>query len=179
MYAMDHDDRLPRGGSGNAYWIDLSFRDTMNLKYSIKREQFYCPSNPGWNRDDFWKWPNTQEAVMGYFYFAGDPNLEKNPALLRSVTKRPVFAQRLSDDPNYKVLFADLNRKLDGSWGRPGDPNPLMRGVNHFNRKGDQPEGANHGFLDGHTQWIPGRKFSRFPKMTDGGSHVFFYGEED
>jgi prepilin-type N-terminal cleavage/methylation domain-containing protein len=178
LYALDNSDRLPDGGSGNAYWISRAFREIMNKNYSVKRDQFYCPSNPGWNRDDFWSWPSSQDSVMGYFYFGGGTNLESNPALLRSVTKRPVFAQRLSDEPNFKVLFADLNRKLNGSWARPGDPDPLMRGVNHFNRKGNEPEGANHGFLDGHSEWVPGRKFTRFPKITEGGSHMFFYGDE-
>ena len=178
LYAMDSDDRLPRAGLGNAYWIELGFRDTMNQKYAVKRDQFYCPSNHGWNRDDFWKWPNTQEAVMGYFYFGNNTNIESNPALLRSVTKRPVFAHRLSDEPNFKVVFADLNRKLNGSWNRPGDPDPLMRGVNHFDRKGNQPEGGNHGFLDGHSEWVPGLKFARFPKIVEGGSQMYFYGDE-
>ena len=35
-----------------------------------------------------------------------------------------------------------------------------MRGVNHFDRKGNQPEGANHGFLDGHSEWVPGEKYA-------------------
>ena len=178
MYAMDENDKLPSGGSQNAYWITLGFRDLMHEKYSIKREQFYCPSNFGWNRDDFWKWPSSNEAVMGYFYFGGDTNLNNNPALLRTATKKPVFAQRITDDPNFKVLFADLNRKLEGSWGRPGDPNPLTRGVNHFNRKGDQPEGANHGYLDGHVAWVDGKKFTRFPKMTYGSGQIFFHGDD-
>jgi prepilin-type N-terminal cleavage/methylation domain-containing protein len=178
LYATDNEERFPRGGSANAYWIDLSFRDTVHSNYGVSRVQFYCPSNPDWNRDDFWKWPSSNESVMGYFYLAGDPNLENNPALIRGVQKRPVLAQKTTDDPHYKVIFADLNRKLNDSWGRPGDANPLMRGVNHYNRAGDNPEGGNHGFLDGHVAWIPGREFIRFPKIVQGSRADFFYGGE-
>jgi hypothetical protein len=74
-------------------------------------------------------------------------------------------------------LFSDLNRKLEGSWLRPGDPDPLTRGVNHFNRAGNAPEGGNHGFTDGHVVWTRGPLFSKFPKLTYGSGEIFFHGE--
>ena len=101
---------------------------------------------------------------MGYFYFAGEKRYAYNLSLFRGAVS-PVFAVKTTDEPHYKVIWADLNRKLSGSWGRPGDPNPLMRGVNHYNALGDAPDGSNEGFLDGHVEWIKGRTFSRFPKM--------------
>lgn len=176
LHAGDHEERFPRGGSVNAYWIDLTFRDTIHLHYGISRVQFYCPSNQTWNRDDFWEWPSSNESVMGYFYLAGDTNIANNPALIRGIPTRPVLAQRTTDNPHYKVIFADLNRKLNDSWGRPGDPNPLMRGVNQFDRRGNSPEGGNHGFLDGHVAWIPAREFTRFPKIVEGSRADYFYG---
>ncbi len=175
LYGNDHEDRLPMGGAANAYWISLDFRDTMHFRFGVPRNSFYCPSNPGWNRDDFWKWPNVNEAVMGYFYFGGDPTLENNPTLQRGITKRPIFAKKLSDTPHYKVLFADMNRKLDNSWGRPGDPNPLVRGVNHYNQGGQQPAGSNQGYLDGHVEWHRAEGFIQFPKMTHGGVQIYFH----
>ena len=45
------------------------------------------------------------------------------------------------------------------------DPNPLMRGVNHYNDRGDEPEGSNEGFYDGHVEWIKGVTFINKPKM--------------
>lgn len=174
MYADEHEDRFPRAGQTPPYWVDIRFRDLMNQNYSIQRVQFYCPSNSKWNRDDFWKYPGTEAAVMGYFYFAGEPDYNKDPVLLRAATKQPVFAQKTSDQPFYSILMADLNRKLDGSWKRPGDPDPLVRGVNHFNRAGDQPAGGNHGFLDGHVEWVQAATFTRFPKMIQGQSQIFF-----
>jgi hypothetical protein len=75
------------------------------------------------------------------------------------------------------VLWGDINRKYQNSWFRPGDPNPLTRGVNHFNRSGNAPAGANEGFLDGHVEWANGRKFLREPRMRFGSDLLlYFYG---
>ena len=164
MYAGDNEEQFPAGGSQNPYWNSVWFRDTMTNQYHISRPMFYCPSNRSWNRDDFWTWPGGRDSVMGYFYFAGEKRYANNLSLFRGAVS-PVFAVKTTDEPHYKVIWADLNRKLSGSWGRPGDPNPLMRGVNHYNDLGDAPDGSNEGFLDGHVEWIKGRTFSRFPKM--------------
>ena len=53
-----------------------------------------------------------------------------------------------------------------------------MRGVNHFNRQDDEPEGSNEGYLDGHVEWVTAQKFIRKPKVMIG-SHHFFYGGVD
>ena len=71
MYADESEGFLPQasrpGGNANAYWVDQKrFRDLFNLTYSIPRDQFYCPSNPKWNRDDFWDWQGGGvDTVMG------------------------------------------------------------------------------------------------------------------
>lgn len=177
IYSDDYGRKFPRaGGNGTPYWIDQSFRDLFHTNYRISRVQFYCPSNPGWNRDDFWSWPGSKESVMGYLYFAGDPSYDTNSALSRTLTRRPAFAQKNTDNPFYTVLFADLVRKLDNSWLRPGDNDPLVRGVNHFNQNGREPDGANEGFLDGRASWVKGAKFTRFPKLSFGSTQVYFYG---
>ncbi len=176
LYADDHDDRFPRAGQNPPYWIDIRFRDLMRTNYGITRPQFYCPSNRTWNKDNFWDWPGGEAAVMGYYYFAGEPDYNTDPVLLRGAEFQPVFAQKTIDQPFYQVLFSDLNRKLDGDWGRPGDPDHLTRGVNHFNPSGRAPDGANHGFLDGHVEWVKAHRFIRFPKMIQGSTHVFFQG---
>lgn len=176
MYSDDYRQFPRAGGNGTPYWVDRWFRDLFHTNYRIARVQFYCPNNPAWNRDDFWTWPGGAEAVMGYLYFAGEPDYESNPALARSPLKKPVFAQKSTDRPAYSLLIADLVRKLDGSWMRPGDTDPLVRGVNHFNQSGRSPEGANEGFLDGHVSWVKAEKFTRFPKLRFGSTEVFFYG---
>ena len=48
--------------------------------------------------------------------------------------------------------------------GPTGRSNPLMRGVNHYNDRGDEPEGSNEGFFDGHVEWVKGVTFIK-PKM--------------
>ena len=73
-------------------------------------------------------------------------------------------------------LVPSLARKLDGSWGRPGDPVPGMIGVNHFTPSGKEPEGANEGFLDGHVSWVRAALFVRYPKMDFDNVKIFFYG---
>ena len=64
---------------------------------------------------------------MGYFYFAGEKRYSNNISMFQEVVRTPVFALKATDTPHYEVIWADLNRKYQGSWGRPGDPNPLMR----------------------------------------------------
>jgi len=175
MYATDHEGRFPRAASGlPPYYGTHHFRDTFNKDYSIPRQQFYCPSNPGWNRDDFWHNHQPGIMVMSYLYFAGNPEHNENPAIVRTLTKKPAFAQKDSDDPQYKILWADLNRKW-GTWGR-NDNNPLTRGVNHTVKKGDEPEGGHHGYLDGHVVWVPGIKFIKYPKMIySPDPQIYFY----
>jgi prepilin-type processing-associated H-X9-DG protein len=182
LYADDNAYRYPKaGGNGTPYWVDLQFRNTFNTNYRISRVQFYCPSNPSWNRDDFWSWPGNQYAVMGYLYFGGEPSYENNAGLARvnPPLPKPIFALKNTDRPAYTLLIVDLVRKLEGSWLRPGDSDPLVRGVNHFTPNGRMPEGANQGFLDGHVAWIKAKDpWIRYPKLTFGSTEVFFYGSD-
>jgi hypothetical protein len=116
---------------------------------------------------------------MGYCYFAGEPNYNEDPVLNRTADRQPIFAQKSTDAPFHTALYVDLNRKLDGSWGRPGDADPLMRGVNHFNPTGKEPDGGNHGFLDGHVEWVNANRFVRFPKMIQGSTQIYFLGKPE
>jgi prepilin-type N-terminal cleavage/methylation domain-containing protein/prepilin-type processing-associated H-X9-DG protein len=185
MYADDGENFLPRasrpGGNVNGYWIDQQrFRNLFTTTYSLPRQQFYGPANPSWNRDDFWAWQGgTADTVMGYHYFGGETNFFSNPGLIRVVPSgRSAFAVKTSDTPFYTVLFADLVRRLNGSWGRPGDPDPSVRGANHY--EGSAPSGANQGFLDGHAQWVVARDpWIRYPKLTFGSAQIFMEGGDE
>ncbi len=185
MYADENLFRLPQatrpGRQANAYWVDQkNFRDVFNKRYGISREQFYCPANSSWNKDDFWDWQlGGVDTVMGYHYFTGEQSLFTNPGLVRVVpVDRQAFALRSTDRPYYTVLFADLVRKLDGSWGRPGDSDPNVRGANHYEK--GVPSGANQGFLDGHGQWVKAKDpWIRFPKLTFGSAQVFMDGGDE
>ncbi len=179
MYADDQEDRYPTAGGGNLpYHIDITFRNTMVTNYGLIRKQFYCPSNQGWNNDDLWDFSGTV-SVMGYFYWGGEPSYDENPAVLRAQPTKPVFARKTTDNPFYKMLFTDLNRKWNGEFGRRDRVlTPIgyltERGVNHFNRNGNAPEGSNHGFMDGHVEWVKGSTFLRFPKMVISNGEFYF-----
>lgn len=175
LYADDNQDRFARDGDLDLHWVKLPFRDMLNLEYKIKREQFYCPSNPTWNRDDFWKWPSENSAVIGYVYFVGETNYEQTVYHSVPIPTRPIFAQKTSDRPYYPIVWSDINRKLENSWYRPGDPKGLTRGVNHFDRAGANPEGSNEGYMDGHVSWVQGRKFIQRPKMLINGNALTIY----
>jgi prepilin-type N-terminal cleavage/methylation domain-containing protein len=181
MYADDNDQRLPYDGHADPHWIRKEFRDVLHKKYSVQRSQFYCPSNPLWNRDDFWQWPGTDETVTGYIYYVGNTNYNNNLGLYpRRPPIQPVFAIKLSDTPYFPVIWTDINRKFNDSWFRPGDPNPLVRGVNHFDTRGKAPAGSNEGYMDGHVEWVKGIKFVKRPKMNFVGLELFFYaGQEE
>jgi hypothetical protein len=81
--------------------------------------------------------------VLGYLYYAGNEefnrlrDLHPDPAVF---THQPVFAQRSTQHPHYRMLFTDLTRQVNKSRGRPGDPDPILSGVNHFNPAGNAPE---------------------------------------
>lgn len=183
MYADDNANALPQahpGGGANGYWVNQTkFRDVFNQTYSIPRAEFYCPANPGWNRDEFWNWSNAgQDTVMGYSYFAGEPSFTNNAAVHRQVPPNrwaTAFPMETTDIPYYPVLFADLARKIYSSWGQPGETN---RGFNHY--VSNQPLGANEGYLDGHAAWVKAKDpWIRYPKLFFGSTEIFVHGGEE
>lgn len=177
LYADDHEGRFMRDGHRDPHWVGIPFRNMVHSNYAVPRSQFYCPSNRPWNRDDFWKWPTEPTAVLGYVYYVGDPEWNDTRAYHPvAITNQPIFALRNTDTPHYNILWSDINRKLSGSWYRPGDVNPLVRGVNHINATARQPAGSNEGYLDGHAEWVNANRFVARPKLDFGGLQLFFYG---
>lgn len=168
IYAGDNQETLPRAGDTlrPPYYIAHLFRDLFHTNFAIKREQFYCPSNPTWNRDDFWHNHLPGVAVMGYVYVGGESRFEGNAPESRLVKHRPFFALKTTDDAYYRILWVDMNRRW-GTWGRQ-DSNASSRGVNHTDRAGNKPDGGNHGYLDGSVRWVQGRKFNEKPKLNFG-----------
>ena len=182
MYSDDHEGWFQADGNINPHWYSVTFRDTYHRQYGVPRSSFYCPSNKNWGRDDFWDWPDGRSTVLGYVYWAGNEDYNKVLSNYpdQSIFDGPqIFAMKNTDNPHYKVLWTDINRKLNGDWKRPGDPDPLMRGVNHFNRQGLAPEGSNEGYMDGHVEWANANKFVNRQKITIGGSQHHFYGGAD
>jgi prepilin-type N-terminal cleavage/methylation domain-containing protein len=54
LYADDKGGVFPEDGEQDPHWIGPDFRNTIPNAYRVQRNQFYCPFNPGWNRDSFW-----------------------------------------------------------------------------------------------------------------------------
>ncbi|HOA62534.1 MAG TPA: prepilin-type N-terminal cleavage/methylation domain-containing protein [Verrucomicrobiota bacterium] len=176
MYADDNQGKFMPDGDDDPHWVKRPFRDMLQTNYAITRTQFYCPSNRLWNRDDFWNWPDNVSVVVGYVYYVAEPSYNTTKSYYPTpITQQPIFAQNNTDVPYYPLLWSDMNRKYNDSWMRPGDPNPLVRGVNHFDHRAKQPAGSNEGYLDGHVEWAPGIKFVRRHKMDLGGLKLYFH----
>jgi len=185
--SMDADDNEGRfqkatrtGGTIAPYWVDQkNFRDRMMKDFGISRATFYCPSNPKWNRDDFWDWGGGGlDTVVGYFFYAGETNY------FTSTILRFVPASQLSEampltttgSPYYTVLVSELVRKIPPgpTWGRPGDSDPNLHGANHYEK--GAPAGGNQMFLDGHAEWARGSiEWLARPKMKVGTTEIYFH----
>jgi len=188
MAADDNDNTYPNDGNGEPHQIQAAFRDSLVKDYKVPRETFYCPSNIEWNKADnsFWLYNGGASTVTGYFYMAGMPAYNDatqigtyypaNGALPGGDNLRahlPIFAIKSTDRPYYALLWTDINRKWQGTWGRQGDF-PTIRGVNHFEK--NQPVGANEGYTDGHAEWVKGSKFNKTARMTSAaGTEIYFY----
>ena len=196
MYADDNAGTFANDGREEPYYIGAGFREMTVQNYKVRREMFYCPSNPTWNKADntFWYYSsgsNTNEpSVIGLFYFLGYPDYNdtakiglyypNNGVLSGGDNLRahpPIFAIKSTDRPYYNLAWTDINRKYVGSWLRSNDPvNPDTRGANHFDKAA--PVGSNEGYTDGHVEWVKFAKFSNGPRMQYNSLDIYFYGNQ-
>ncbi|HWH68512.1 MAG TPA: prepilin-type N-terminal cleavage/methylation domain-containing protein [Candidatus Sulfotelmatobacter sp.] len=183
MYAEDRGGAFPDDGDQSPYRIGSDFRYAITNSYRVQRNQFYCPANTDWNKDTFWYFESgtdpRQPSVVGYTYFPGRNEFNQSPTFYPNATdfwdQRPVYAVKTTDRPYYALMWTDLNRKWQNSWGRAGDPNPNTRGVNHYNPAGDGPDGSNEGYIDGHVEWAKGARYNKTPKMKYEDLQIFFF----
>ena len=169
--AVDHNNWLPNMGTGavderdggerRPYYISRFWRDHLMDHYGFERETFYSPTNPRWNRDEFWNFSGSR-AVISYFYFGNRPNLD-NPSVLSQIqaadpsARTPLFPRRLDDQAYMPYLVTDLNRQWpsgSGTFVTPGDENRW--GANHLYVASDEIEGSHVGRLDGSVGWVWG-----------------------
>ena len=189
--ANDNQEKFANDGQDAPYYIGAAFRENMISTYTIKRESFYCPSNPDWNKADntFWYFnsgSNTNDpSVIGYNYYCGwqpyndvanvgtyYPNNGVLPGGDNMRAHLPAFAMKTTDRPYYKIIWTDLCRRYNGDWMRGSDFN--ARGVNHIQK--NIPAGENESYIDGHAEWANWSKYSSGPKMDWNGLEIFFYG---
>lgn len=189
MYAEDNKDRVPDASDNSQpHWITDTFRKSICGDYKIQRNQFYCPSNPTWNVDQLWgasgdKYDFNGNSAIGYMYFGGtNYTLSNSKISFLGVPAgtSPVFALKLTDKPFFDVLWCDIDRKFGGVWGKPdASYPPTTRAVNHISSKsGMAPIGANHGFLDGHSEWVKTGPWTQYPRMSYGTSLGFFFSND-
>jgi prepilin-type N-terminal cleavage/methylation domain-containing protein len=171
MYADDYQNRYATNSRVEPYYISKSFRDNTINTYKIKRENFYCPSNQKWNRDDLWNF-DAVSAVVGYFLWTGRDGLSNTKSYFTDpLATTPILALKTTDRPYYTLLWSDMIRRWQGSWFNGTDP-----GVNHFDK--NQPIGSMEGYTDGHVEWVKFAKMGGInnPKIRSGQLEMFFYG---
>ena len=171
-YAAENRGWLPALHSPNVcwpYWFDsnsngFDWRNRMLSDLGDTRDLFYCPSNPAWNINTYWNFPDglltDTVSVWGYSYYprpVQDVFVWANPPTASSPMKlsnQPWTASQLTDSPYYDVIWSDNCRSDNGQFGS-------AEGANHV--FGNEPTpavmpngngGTNVGYLDGHVEWI-------------------------
>ena len=147
------------------YWVQTYWRDYMAVKYGMQREFFYSPSNPVWNRNDFYWYdtgnPATAHAmVTGYYYFGStvvsSSGFRSSLKVAPPATFKTIFPRRIGAESFSNLLWADLNRQLGshiGTWLTPGDARRW--GSNHWYGNPDQSVAGSHrAFVDQHVEWV-------------------------
>jgi len=182
MLADDNNNKFVYDGVPRPHWVTDQFRDELVNGYGLKRDQFYCPSNPDWNTDAFWS--NTVDSVYGpsvvtaYFHWVGDSYFSTDLSLYPAPKPTtPVFAMKSTDQAYYPIMWTDINRKVSGSWGSAG--NASLRGVNHYNQRGSGPEGSNEGYVDGHVEWVNASKYANKRRMIRASDEYYFWAGRD
>ena len=157
--------------NGQVHWYSIAQREALLGNYGVVREMCYCPANTsGWNGDQNWnRKPNSSQpepvnSVWGYVYLVNDNDWADNYTAVAAdpnISTRDLFAKRLVDEPEIKIMFTDVNRKWKGTWGQ---------GANHT--KGSKPYGANTGYLDGHVEW---KVFNDMQLQLEGRNIEFYW----
>lgn len=194
-YAAEADGRLPDLANSRSlylgqslafpYWINDNRRDWLLSTYGMGRESLYCPSNDGWNTDQFWNedglstFTGPTAAVMGYAWYAN--NAYTNDADKLTVnwapapTQYPVCPNRVTDRSLFDVIATDLTRSKNDVFGN---------GANHLTGTGIEPApatipvgygGTNVGRLDGSVAWNTQNEMLRRWWRTSSGTYRFFW----
>jgi len=129
------------------YWADL-----FESEYGVSQENWYSPSNPNWSYDMFYKYNNGIHMVMGRSFF-GAPSMQStfNARVLDHLKGSPTFASKNFESPKQKVLWTDINRKLNGTdYFVNNVPGGVKNGANHlYDLNSNWPELSHNGMIDG------------------------------
>jgi len=147
-------DRIYREGSS----VGSSIRETLQ-SYGLARNNFYCPSCPGYNTDNNWEMTGYLTS-MGYSLFTNMAETALGP------TFHP--PTKMSRSNSQWVLMADLvfdSSTLPDFWFS-----------NHSMTHSTQPIGSNILHVGGDVKWLSWEKQSHQYYVTNTG-HWRFYGE--
>jgi type II secretory pathway pseudopilin PulG len=159
--------------SSSPYWAKGNWRTTLTQEYHLNRDTFYSPSNDKWNSDSFYYYAEGSFMVMGRMYFGSPSNKNhyhnRTPAANRGT---PTFASHVNDVPSQKVLWTDLNRKWQGFFVNPDDPN-RRHGSNHLYEPDLLwPALSHNGNYDGSVSSSDSENIQR--KMNLNGAEIFW-----
>ncbi len=180
MYALDNNDQLPLQ-TREDYWIwDMSyFASDLVLKSGGDRKTFYCPSEMGRNRDEFWRYdeaagnPNgfdskpeptgadvrrSTNRVIGYYYMVDcEVRRQYHPHkgkvhkdwVVKTSQKQAASADLINDI----VLSASPNEESNFAEIKGGSWTiwQIVDRTNHL--RNGQAQGGNVAYLDGHSDW--------------------------
>jgi prepilin-type N-terminal cleavage/methylation domain-containing protein len=169
LYAMDHDDRLLRGGTDNKNQEDIhtpvlsSAATNLVLQYTSPLRVLDCPNlAKSFQQNEGWRVQPDYGVAIGYHYMGGHTNTPWAPA--EGFTNTWISAQKTADDPTL-VLLADLN-VYSYSYQRILAPHTargyVIRDAAYFdahdNAFQETPKtiggkGGNVGLLDGSVSW--------------------------
>jgi prepilin-type N-terminal cleavage/methylation domain-containing protein len=156
-------DGAASGGPSQMYWMKKYWRDVFLTEYGLVRETFYSPTNPRWNRDDFWDWDGST-TVFSYFYTGNKWQYSGALGEIQSIdpeASNPLFQRKVADDAYYDLLWMDLNRmypSASGTFITPTDPD--RHGANHLYTTA-WPRGSHMGHVDGSVRWQAGYELDR------------------
>jgi prepilin-type processing-associated H-X9-DG protein len=181
MYALDNNDQLPLQTRGQDPWIwDMSYFVTdLVMASGGERKTFYCPSEMGRNRDEFWRYDEaagnphgfatqpeptdpgqrrTTNRVIGYYYMADcetrrQYHPHRGPPAKDWVVKTSQKNAAAADLINDIVLSTSPDEQSNFSEVKGGSFTiwGIVDKTNHL--RNDRPQGGNVAYLDGHSDW--------------------------
>jgi len=190
MYAQQNDGKMPLMTFGGGQWLwDLSYFATdAVLDNGGERKLFRCPSNQtNTDKDAYWRYAEARnfygsgldspepegdeerqrhyrvtsycylmetKSARGDIFAAGEPGSRVQDPIKRFVktTTQVGFHGRME-------FVLDTVIRYPNAWIVPDRFADWAQGTNHM--KGDEPDGGNIGFLDGHAAW------RHFPEMYE------------
>jgi prepilin-type N-terminal cleavage/methylation domain-containing protein len=169
LYAGDHGEKLPLGGTDNRNPEDthtpILSNDTKTnlLRYATEIKSLDCPNLASWMvRRDGWRVHEDYGIAVGYHYLGGHGGTPW--PLIAGVTNQWISPQRTEDDPTLP-LVADLNvhapsyQRILAPHTRRG---PVVKDEDYFDSndlayqqtaRDIGAQGGNVGLLDGSAAW--------------------------